>query len=138
MMLALLAAVAIHWVTVPDAKSPKGYVGWKLDQKQIVELDRRLELPEGAWPREEYARYYSGHIAPDGTRRLFITLKHKRIITVHPRAPARKPDHIYIYYRNKGKASIPVGVHMGCLFISGEFDADFKPLGPLACTNEGT
>lgn len=137
MMFTLLLATAVHWVAVPNTESPEVYVGWKLDQQQVLALDRRLQLPEGAYPREQYVRYYSGHIAPDGKKALFVTLEHKRLIPTHPKAPVRKPDHIYIEYRAKGRAPMHVGFHMGCLFIGGEFDAEFKPIKPLACANKG-
>ena len=74
MLAALLIATTVHWVTLPNDKVPNGYVGWRLDEKQIVALDSRLQLPEGAYPRDEYVRYYSGEIAPDGKKTLKVAL----------------------------------------------------------------
>lgn len=136
MLLVMLVATAVHWVTLPNAKSPDGYVGWKLDEKQVLALDRRLQLPEGAYPREQYVRYYAGHIAPDGKKTLFVRLKHERLIVTHPSVAVRKPDNIYINYTAKGHASVGGGFHSGCLSISGAFDAHFQPLTPLHCSNE--
>lgn len=131
-MLALLAATAVHWMMLPNDKSPDGYVGWKLDEKQVLALDRRLALPAGAYPREQYVRYYAGHIAPDSKKTLKVALVPKK----HPLAGSDKPG-IYISYRLKGRASVPTGIHMGCSLISGSFDAHFQPIAPLSCSNEG-
>lgn len=137
MILIALAAVSVEWATLPDAaRCTCGYVGWRLDEAQIIELDRRLELPPGADPHERYDRYYAGHIAPDGTKTLFVALVFYQPLTPPPGRQARTPG-IHINYRANGRASVPRDYRIGCRLISGTFDAAFKPVKPLVCSKEG-